>query len=361
MFKNVTLFLVIASLLLLPSFTGGIGPDEDVSRGRVLHVGQTTTAPGGWEEQEVIVKITSGDFSGETVSTTNSLSGNPRFDIHLEEGDLVILSLKTSDGHLREANIEDFGRHPFLLVLAALFITSLIIVGKNKGSHSLAALAITILLIVKVLLPLLLQGFSPLPLISFFAVFIATITLLIISGLNFKTLSALLGIGGGLLIAGILAFFFGNLSQLTGFVSHEAPLLQFIGGRELNLEGLLYGAIVLGALGAIMDVTISIASGMEQVHLAQPRSTLGDLYGAGIAIGRDIMGTMINTLILAYVGGALPLLLLLLAEQPSLLQLVNMDLIASEIVRALAGSTGLIISIPLTSLISGIFLSYGKK
>jgi len=361
MVKNISLLLIITALLLLPTPAGDISPTEEKTQGRVLHVGQPTPTAEGWEEQEVIIKITRGVFAGETVSTQNSLSGNPRFDINLEEGDLVILSLEKTDGYLQGVKINNFGRHPFLIILAAIFITTLIIIGKKKGSHSLAALTITILLIIKVLLPLLLQGYSPLPLISIFAIFVAAITLLIISGLNLKTLSALLGIGGGLLVAAILAVLFGQLSQLTGFVSHEAPLLQFIGGAGLNLEGLLYGAIVLGALGAIMDVTISVASGLEQVSLAQPRATVGELYGAGIAIGRDIMGTMINTLILAYVGGALPLLLLLLAEQPSLLGLINMDLIASEILRALAGSTGLIFSIPLTAIISAAFLNKEKK
>jgi len=361
MLKNISLLLIITALLFLPTMTGDIASREETTQGRVLHVGQPTPTSEGWEEQEVIIKITRGDFAGETISTQNSLSGNPRFDINLEKGDLVILSLEKIDGYLQGVQIINFGRHPFLIFLAAIFISTLIIIGRKKGSHSLAALTITILLIIKVLLPLLLQGYSPLPLISIFAIFVATITLLIISGFNFKTLSALLGIGGGLLIAAILAVLFGQLSQLTGFVSHEAPLLQFIGREGLNLEGLLYGAIVLGALGAIMDVTISIASGLEQVKRAQPQATIRDLYGAGIAIGRDIMGTMVNTLILAYVGGALPLLLLLLVDQPSLLGLVNMDLIASEVVRALAGSTGLIISIPLTAIISAFFLNNEKK
>jgi len=361
MLKNFSLVIIIIALFFIPTFSGEVIPADTTTQGRVLHVGQAITTEKGWSEQEIVIRITRGDFSGEIVSTINTLSGNPRFDILLEEGDLVILALETTDGYLQNVRIKEYGRHPFLLILTAIFIITLILIGQKKGSHSLAALAITILLITRFLLPLLLQGYSPLPLISIFAVFISAITLLIISGFNLKTLSALIGIGGGLLVAGVLAVVFGRLSQLTGFVSQEAPLLQFIGEKGIHLEGLLYGAIVLGALGAIMDVTISIASGLEQVHLAQPQFQLGDLYRAGISLGKDIMGTMVNTLILAYVGGALPLLLLILAEQPSLLGIVNLDLIASEVVRALAGSTGLILSIPLTAFISSVFYKKAER
>ena len=359
MHKNIALVLIILALFFFPTYQHGLFSSDYIVQGTVLHTLPPIETEEGWKEEEVVIQIKRGEFEGETVTAINSLSGNPRYDLNLEEGKNVIISLDIENNIIQNVHIKDIGRHNHLAILGLIFIIALLLVGRRKGSHSLAALAITILLIIKVLLPLLLQGLNPLWTIIGVAIIIAASTLLIISGFNLKTLSSLIGIGGGLVIAGMLAYFFGRAAQLTGLASHETPLLQYIDGIQMDFEGLLFGAIVLGALGAIMDVAISVASGLEQVKLAQPQVSFQELYRAGISIGKDIMGTMINTLVLAYVGGTLPLMLLLLAEQPAFLELINMELIATELIRALAGSTGLVLAIPLTSAISSWF--YGER
>ncbi len=182
--------------------------------------------------------------------------------------------------------------------------------------------------------------------------------MLLIVGRNRKTISAILGTVIGLLISGLVVFVIGNASSLTGLSGDEAQMLAYIPQNiSLDFKGILYAGIIIGALGAIMDVTVSVASSMYEIETVQPKITRKALIKSGLNIGRDIMGSMSNTLILAYTGGAIHLMLLFNAFNLSFTEIINMDLIASEIIRAIAGSTGLILAIPLTAVIAG----YNRK
>jgi uncharacterized membrane protein len=181
---------------------------------------------------------------------------------------------------------------------------------------------------------------------------ITALSLVLISGWKRKTLAAILGIIGGTTCAGLLAFIFGHAAHLTGLGSQEAQMLGYIQDYKLDFQGILFASMLFGALGAVMDVGISIASAIEEVYLANPLVTPRDLFKAGMNVGKDIMGTMTNTLILAYTGSSLPLLLILVGYKSSFVKVINLDLIASEIIRALTGSLGLFIAIPLTAAFS---------
>ncbi len=239
-----------------------------------------------------------------------------------------------------------------LLYLLIIFLSGLVIIGGRKGLKTILTLIFTILLISQVLLPLILQGYNPIGISIAASSLVIIVTLLIVSGANKKTLSAIIGTTGGVIIAGFLALIVGYMANLSGLGNEESiHLILFT--RDIDFKGLLFAGIIIGSMGAVMDVGMSISSAMHEIAVVNPQITTEKLIGAGMNIGRDIMGTMANTLILAYVGASLNLMLFLAAYEPSLVQILVKDNITAEIVRSLAGSIGLIFTIPLTAGVSG--------
>jgi uncharacterized membrane protein len=191
----------------------------------------------------------------------------------------------------------------------------------------------------------------------FIAGAVSLIVFRIIGGKSIKSLSAAIGTLLGVAIAGILAFAVGRMIHLTGMSSEESRILLYSMNIKIDYQGLLFGSILLGALGAVMDIGMSIASAVDEVRKVHPEANFKNLFNAGMNVGRDVMGTMSNTLILAYTGSSLPLLLLLVANKMSLSKILNLEMIASEAVRALAGSIGLVLCIPITALVSALLYS----
>ncbi|RKD32933.1 YibE/F family protein [Thermohalobacter berrensis] len=305
--------------------------------------------------QQVEVKITSGKHKGEIITVEHVIDERFAYNIFIDAGDDVLLYLEEDEkGEILVGYISDIVRDKYLLYLVIGFIGLLIAVGGIKGIKTVLTLGLTIFSVVKILLPLILKGYSPILISVLISVGVITITLLIISGPNKKTLSAIIGTSGGVLIAGLIALGIGNMASLTGLGNEEAQMLMFIPQEiDFNFKGLLFSGIILGALGAVMDVSMSISSAMNEIYITNPQIEIKNLVRSGINIGRDIMGTMSNTLILAYVGGAIHLMLLFMAYDYSFIEIINRDMIASEVVRALAGSIGIILTIPITALVSG--------
>ncbi|WP_276661943.1 YibE/F family protein, partial [Syntrophomonas wolfei] len=220
-------------------------------------------------------------------------------------------------------------------------------------AKALFGLGITILGIYKVLLPGLIAGKSPLPLTVIVLIVVTLITMICIAGFSRKALAATLGTLGGLIVAGWLAYIFGDLAQLSGLATEEERMLVYVENLNLDMRGLLFSGILIGAVGAIMDVTMSVASAISEIKRANPEMNTAELVAAGMNVGRDIMGTMANTLILAYTGGAMPFMLLFMVYEMEPLRIVNWELIVTEIIRALVGSIALIISVPITAVIAG--------
>ncbi|MFP4200610.1 MAG: YibE/F family protein, partial [Clostridia bacterium] len=175
-------------------------------------------------------------------------------------------------------------------------------------------------------------------------------SLLIIAGPTHKTAAAILGTVAGVLFAGILASVFGNSAHLMGLHTQEAQFLMFSSETPFDFRGLLFAGMILGALGAVMDVSISIASAVEEVHRVGKSNRFSTLVISGMNVGRDVLGTMSNTLILAYTGSSLPLILLLVAHRADFVSVANMDIMATEVIRALSGSVGLILCVPVTAI-----------
>ena len=307
--------------------------------------------------QEVQLLITSGSHKGETFQTDNVLSGHPAFDIPVEANESVIIQLdEFSDGTV-DVYVTDYNRESYLKWLVLAFIGILVLVGKGKGVKTVITIGITVLMIMKVILPAILNGMNPVPVTIASCILITIITILLVSGVKKKSIAAILGTISGVLIAGGIAYIIGTRVKMTGMSSEEATMLLYIPqGIAFDFKALLFSGILLGALGAVMDVAMSIASSIEEVYKANRDLTRGQLFSAGMEVGKDVMGTMSNTLILAYTGSSIPLLLLFMAYDTPAVRMFNLDIIATEIVRSLAGSIGLILTIPFTAVVTVLML-----
>lgn len=312
--------------------------------------------------QVVKVKVLTGTYKNQEFLIENNVSGNKAFDIIVSKGDKVILGIQETPGEAPIIYIADYIRDTYIYYILSAFAILLIVIGKFKGIKSIVTLTITIIVILKVMLPLFLKGYNPVWVTVACAIFIIIATFFIIAGINTKSISAIIGTTGGVLVAGALAYFIGSAAKLTGLSSEEASMLIYIPQNiEFNFQGLLFAGIIIGALGAVMDVAMSVASSMHEIREINPEIDPYSLMKSGMNVGRDIMGTMSNTLILAYTGSSIPLLLVFIAYETSMIKILNMDLIATEIVRSVVGSIGLILTIPITSFTTGFIVKLKKN
>lgn len=320
----------------------------------------------GFEDrlQVVTLKILEGPFKGQQYTIRHYNMLNSAYNLWVEKGDKVqIYAELTEDGSkMTDLYIADFVRYPQLRNLVLLFAVLVIMIGKWQGVKSFIGLGLTTVSIVFFMLPMLLKGYSPILLASIVCAFSTVVSILLISGFSKKSFTTILGTLSGVLIAGILAYLFGNRTNLTGMSDHESQMLMFIPqGVKFNFKGLLFSGFIIGALGAIMDVAMTISSAMEELITNNPNISPKDLMKSGLVVGKDSIGTMSNTLILAYVGSSLPLLLLFSSYQSNFIDVVNMDLVATEIVRAFTGSIGLLAAVPMTVLSYGLLYSKINK
>jgi uncharacterized membrane protein len=242
-----------------------------------------------------------------------------------------------------------------IMIAGFIFIGLVLLLGGKKGVQALVSLGLSILFVFYIFIPLLGQGVNVMLLTFFVSILITVLTILIILGFKKKSLTAILGTLSGIAAALFLGYVFKWLVDINGMGSEDSRILavQF---PNFDFEGLFLAGVVLGALGAVMDVAVSIASGLEEVSThAHERLARGAILRSGLTIGRDILGSMINTLIFAYVGASLTLIILFVQTNTSLVDILNLNYIAEEIVRSLVGSIGLIATIPFTALLASHF------
>lgn len=311
------------------------------------------------QEQLVTVRVLEGKYKDKILDVTNALTGSKGMDLIVKQGDQVVVYL-TENGkisgeneEIEEAYLAEKVRSGAYRNLGFIFIGLLVLIGGIQGIKALVGLGFTAMGIIWILLPKLSEGYSPLLITIPVLLVVTLLTMIVVGGFSRKTVAATAGTMGGLLIAGLMATLVGDQASLCGLGTEEERMLLYVETAVIDTKGLLFAGILIGALGAIMDVAMSVASAIEEVKKANPELSPWSLTRAGMQVGRDIMGTMANTLILAYVGGTLPFLLLYVTYQTPALFVLNTEFVASEIVRALAGSIGLIIAVPITALIAG--------
>ena len=307
--------------------------------------------------QIVSVKILTGIDKGNIVELDNMLSGNPYYDIKLKKNTKVVLHAEENNGII-QYSIEDVKRSGTLLWLSILFCSLLVYVGKKKGLYSLVSIAITIVLITNVLSPLILFGINPILASIIVCILSTAATMYLVGGFNAKSTSATLGAVLSLAFAAVLSGITMCTAGLTGFASENTQFL-YSAHPELNYVGITIAAMVLATLGAVMDVAMSIASTINEIYLTDNTKSVKELFISGMNVGRDIIGTMANTLILVYLGGSLQLLLL--AGNIDINKFINLNQVVTEIASAIIGSIAIVICVPFTALVASILVhKYAK-
>lgn len=311
----------------------------------------------------VKVKITSGDHKGEILTLDNLINDKTYRETTAHKGDTVLVNItENPNGTVKSAYIYELDRYEYLYLLILFFVLLLGIVGGIKGLKSILALFLTGVVIIKILIPLIIAGFNPTLTTIILCIGISIINLIIIGGKSKKTLAAIIGTVGGVLIAALIGMYVSTRLNLTGLTDEEIQMTIYIAqNATFNFRALLFSGILMGALGAVMDVSISIASSINEVNENNPDKTVGELIKSGMNIGRDIMGTMANTLILAYAGESMYLIMLVYSYNLPMYRVLDQDAIASAVLNSIAGSIGLIFTIPITAVVAAVLLKRNSK
>jgi len=310
-------------------------------------------------EQKLKVELISGDDKGAEVTAINNIAVDSPYYLPVKEGQKLLLYREIVEDK-EQFYVQDILRENYIALMLLIFVGLLVAVGKKKGVKSVITLALTIAFIAYLLLPLIIEGYNPILISSLVSILIIITTLYILDGINVKTLSAMIGTAAGVLIAAILTAIIGKAAYLTGLGSQEAQML-YNADLPFRFRDLLFASIIISALGAIMDVSMSIASSMDEVKKVNTSIKIKDLIKSGMNVGRDIMGTMSNTLILVYTGTSIFTMLLFKVNDIAYSKMINLDAIASDIVSALAGSIGLILTIPITAVTAGMLEEFLNK
>lgn len=311
-------------------------------------------------EQILLAEVKTGQYKGEIMQVYGYVG--PLYGGQLKVGDGATLLISTYADGSHVATVYEYNRLPALAVIVALFLIATVAVGGKVGAKSLVALAMTLVCLFWILIPLLMKGAPTLLTVFLVCAYITVVTMVILGGVQRKTVCAALGTIAGTALALLFGLAAQSLARVDGLrLTDVEPLLQLRQtGTPLGLRGLLVGGIVISALGAVMDVAMSIASALTEVHTVAPNRNTRELFRSGMNIGRDMVGTMTNTLILAFLGSGFALIIYLYSLGLSPYQLISSAYLTIEVVSSISSSIGVILSVPLTALISSVILTRGK-
>ena len=311
-------------------------------------------------EQILLAEVKTGQYKGEIMQVYGYVG--PLYGGQLKVGDGATLLISTYADGSHVATVYEYNRLPALAVIVAMFLIATVAVGGKVGAKSLVALAMTLVCLFWILIPLLMKGAPTLLTVFLVCAYITVVTMVILGGVQRKTVCAALGTIAGTALALLFGLVAQGLARVDGLrLTDVEPLLQLRQtGTPLGLRGLLVGGIVISALGAVMDVAMSIASALTEVHTVAPNRNTRELFRSGMNIGRDMVGTMTNTLILAFLGSGFALIIYLYSLGLSPYQLISSSYLTIEVVSSISSSIGVILSVPLTALISSVILTRGK-
>jgi len=379
--KNLTVFFTLVGVILLavvafmiwglPYFldtslpaptNNGFGSETEPAQ--ILQiVDQGTVNLGGISQpyQDLSVKVLSGKDQGLVAQVSYGKDQIMPGGIVFHPGDQIMVEVSTGPNNNTVVDFADAVRTRPILILLGVFILGLILVARWKGVRSLLALAFSFLVVVAYIIPHIIHGEDPVKVSIIGSMIILVVTLYLTYGWNLKTHAAVSGILLVLFITGLLAWLFVQVALLTGGGSEEALYLVQVPGIKIDLRGLLLGGIILGALGVLDDLIITQASAVFELHQANTELGLRQLYQRAYRIGQDHVASTVNTLVMAYTGVALPLLLLFAVERGNYSELISVASVAEEIVRTLVGSLGLVAAVPVSTFIAALFALYGDR
>ncbi|MDQ1037438.1 putative membrane protein [Streptomyces sp. V3I8] len=321
--------------------------------------GDTSTAEGSSAQQQAsgtckkaTVRVDTGKDKGRTFTEIVQ----PDSSRQLKQGQEVIVAYAPDAPEELQYSVTDVNRKLPMALLAGIFAVAVVVVGRMRGVMALVALAVSFMILTFFILPAILQGSNPLVVAVIGASAIMLIALYMCHGLSARTSVAVLGTLLSLLLIGLLGSLFIGWAALTGNTDDNTGLIHGL-YPSIDMSGLLLAGVIIGSLGVLDDVTVTQTSAVWELHEANPTMGRRGLYRAGIRIGRDHIASVVNTLVLAYAGAALPLLLLFSIAQSSVGAVANSELVAEEIVRTLVGSIGLVASVPVTTALAALVVS----
>ena len=306
------------------------------------------------------LEILSGRYAGDIVEVTNYFSAMYNVDVGL--GDKVSVRIDTYGVGDYSVSIYNYDRIPAIIAIVAVFALALILIGGWQGFRALVGLVFTFVCIVYLVLPLALKGWSTVPLTVAIVGVTSAVSYYLLGGWQPKIIGAALGCLCGVAAAALLGQIAIGLLHVSAYQMDEAEgLILARSDSGLRLDGLLLSGILIAAEGAVMDTSMSVASAMTELKVKRPDIRLGELFLSGMRIGRDATGTMANTLVLAFAGSSLNMMVLIYSYNVSFNQLMNTDFIAVELVRGVAGSMGIILTVPCVAAITGWLLTRKDK
>ncbi len=338
------------------------GTDYEV--GRVLRVVEDHKTvdeemDGIWRGSMTLeVEILTGRYKGDTAIVENYFSS--LYNVRVAEGDKVSIRIDTTGKDEYQVSVYNYYRVPQMIGCIVAFVLLLVLIGGKKGAKSVAGLAFTVVCILWILLPLALKGYSPLAVTILLILVCNFVSFFLIDGISTKTVVAAIGSMLGVLAGAVFALIAQNAMSITTYQMDEAETLLLITSTtELKIRDLFLCGILISCMGAVMDVAMSICSAVAEIHQVDRSLGMAKLFASGMNIGRDAMGTMANTLILAVAGTSLNMMLMIYSYDVSFQQLMNTDFVAIEIIQCIAGSVGIVCTVPLVALLSATV--FGKK
>ena len=373
--KNwITLAVLLAAVVIFAVWRARVAPEKaapntagdyvEYDNGKVLEILSDSTesdeaSDGAFRgEQMMLVEVTTGQYKGEQLQVYNYVG--PLYGIPLKSGDSVTLTVSTFENGDVQATVYEYDRSTPVLIVVGLFLLVTLLVGGRTGAKALLGLVFTVLCVFLLLFPSLMKGAATLPTTFLVCAFVAAVSFVLLGGVREKTVCALLGTVAGMAFALIFALISQRILRIDGMRSADIePLLQLRQtGTPIGLRGLLAAGVILSSLGAVMDVAMSLSSALAEVHAADKTMDAKALFRSGMNIGRDMVGTMTNTLILAFLGSGLVLTLYLYSLGLSRHMLMSSAYLAWELVGGISSSVGVILSVPITAAIASRM--YGK-
>ena len=309
--------------------------------------------------QTLLVEVTSGQYEGETLLVTNAVG--PMYGEPAAVGQSIVMTISTYSDGTHMASVFEYNRTPAIYLILGLFLLVTVLVGGKTGLKSILGLALTVAMLLLVFLPLLMKGWQPIPTAFLLCSLVAIACFVILGGCSRKIACACMGTVAGMALAMLFGILAQKLLHLDGLRAADAEALLQLRqtGTPVHIRGLLVAGVIISALGAVMDVAMSVSSAIGELKAVNPELTSRELWRSGMNIGRDMVGTMTNTLILAILGSSTVLILYLYSLDLSWHQLMSSSYIGIEIISSVSSAIGVILAVPLTALASALL--YGRK
>lgn len=360
-------FLLIIILIAIPTGYEGalIYTESEKCKAEVISTDESSVINTGLVqsgEQLCELKILDGMFEGETVEGVNMLSGSLENDKMYSPGDEALVVVSYDDaGGITSVTMTDHYRVDKEVILAVMFIVLLILFAGKNGVFAVLSFVITVLMIWKILVPCYLRGMNPVIVGMGITVVLTAVIIFLVYGVDKRTLTAFMGSMLGTATTCIIGMIFTDMFKIHGAVMSYSETLLYSGYQHLNLTQIFVSGIFIGASGAMMDLSVDITSAVHEVVQKKPDISWKEAAKSGMNVGRAAMGTMTTTLLLAYSGGYIALLMTFMAQGTPIINILNYKYVASEVLDTLVGSFGLVTVAPFTALMSGLMLTGGRK